>query len=35
MPWYRLGGQWRFRATDLPAIRAGLGLPPIEVQPTA
>ena len=27
-PGYRLGGQWRFRATDLPAICAGLGLPP-------
>ena len=28
-PGYRLGGQWRFKATDLPAIKAGLGLPPI------
>ena len=27
-PAYRLGGQWRFRATDLDAIRVGLGLPP-------
>ena len=25
-PGYRLGGQWRFRATDMPVIRAALGL---------
>ena len=34
-PGYRLGGQWRFKLTDMPAIRAGLGLPAVEAQPTA
>ena len=34
-PGYRLGGQWRFRETDMDAIRAGLGLPPVAGQPAA
>ena len=25
------GGQWRFKATDIDAVRAGLGLPPVEL----
>jgi hypothetical protein len=29
IPAHRRGTQWRFKAADLAAIRAGLGLPPI------
>ena len=34
-PGYRLGGQWRFKATDLPTICAALGLQPVVAQPAA